>query len=114
MRRTATRDVEIHGKTVKAGDKVVMWFCSANRDERVFEEPDTFRADRFPNEHLGFGWGDHACLGANLARLEAKLFFTKLVERGIDIDVADSPKRLQSNFFRGIKTLPVRLEPRHG
>ena len=114
MRRTATRDVEMHGKTIRAGDKVVMWFCSANRDERVFDEPNVFRADRFPNEHLGFGWGEHACLGAHLARLEAKLFFTALVERGIDISVVDAPKRLQSNFFRGIKSLPVTMERRRG
>ncbi|WAL49278.1 cytochrome P450 [Rhodococcus pyridinivorans] len=114
MRRTATRDVEMHGKTIKTGDKVVMWFCSANRDERAFEDPDVFRPDRFPNEHLGFGWGDHACLGANLARLEAKLFFTKLVERGIDLSVVGEADRLKSNFFRGIKTLPATLEQRHG
>ncbi|MGU3433043.1 cytochrome P450 [Actinomycetes bacterium M1A6_2h] len=109
MRRTATRDIEMHGKTVRAGDKVVMWFCSANRDDRVFDDPETFRADRFPNEHLGFGWGAHACLGSNLARLEAKLFFTRIVERGLDVSVIGDVNRLRSNFFRGIKTLPVEV-----
>lgn len=113
MRRTATRDVEMHGKTIAAGDKVVMWFCSANRDERVFDDPDTFIGTRFPNEHLGFGWGAHACLGSNLAKLEAKLFFTRVIERGLAIDVLDGPDRLQSNFFRGIKSLPVTVRA-HG
>ncbi|PPJ24932.1 cytochrome P450 [Nocardia nova] len=110
MRRTATRDVEMHGKTIKAGDKVVMWFCSANRDERAFTDADLFIGDRFPNEHLGFGWGEHACLGNHLARLEARLLFTRLIERGIDVRVVGEPARLRSNFFRGIKTLPVEME----
>ncbi|UPW08724.1 cytochrome P450 [Gordonia terrae] len=110
MRRTATRDIEMHGKTIREGDKVVMWFCSANRDERAFEDPETFIGNRFPNEHVGFGWGAHACLGSNLARLEARLFFTRIIERGLGITVLDTPNRLQSNFFRGIKTLPVRIE----
>ncbi|GAB3082903.1 cytochrome P450 [Nocardioides zeae] len=110
MRRTATRDVELHDRTVRAGEKVVMWFCSANRDPRAFERPEEFRIDRHPNEHLGFGWGEHACLGANLARLEARLFFTRLVERGLRLEVTGDARRLRSNFFRGIKTLPVRLE----
>lgn len=109
MRRTATRDVEMHGKTIAAGDKVVMWFCSANRDDRIFDDPETFIGNRFPNEHVGFGWGAHACLGANLAKMEARLFFTRVIERGLQIDVLDAPNRLQSNFFRGIKTLPVSI-----
>ncbi|MFT4042582.1 MAG: cytochrome P450 [Gordonia sp. (in: high G+C Gram-positive bacteria)] len=107
MRRTATHDVEMHDKTISAGDKVVMWFCSANRDERVFDEPETFIGNRFPNEHLGFGWGAHACLGANLAKMEARIFFTRLVERNLGIEVTGPPNRLHSNFFRGIKSLPV-------
>lgn len=114
MRRSATRDVELHGKTIKAGEKVVMWFCSGNRDERVFAEPDRFISDRTPNEHVGFGWGVHACLGAHLARLEARLFFQRLIERGLRVDVRAEPARLQSNFFRGIKRLPVRLVSDHG
>lgn len=109
MRRTATRDVELHGKTIKAGEKVVMWFCSGNRDERVFKDPDRFLYDRSPNDHIGFGWGVHACLGAHLARVEARVFFQRLIERGLRVDVRGEPERLQSNFFRGIKRLPVRL-----
>lgn len=114
MRRTATHDLEMYGKQIRQGDKVVMWFVAANRDERAFEDADQFRGDRFPNEHLGFGWGAHACLGSNLARLEAKLFFTRLIERGLQINTVGDPQRLQSNFFRGIKTLPVRLDAVNG
>lgn len=110
MRRTATRDIEMHGKTIKAGDKVVMWFCSANRDDRKFDNPNEFIGDRKPNQHLGFGWGAHACLGAQLAKMEAKAFFTRVIERGLTITVTEPPRRLQSNFFRGIKSLPVRIE----
>ena len=109
MRRTATRDIEMHGKTIKAGDKVVMWFSSANRDDRKFDDADVFIGDRRPNEHLGFGWGAHACLGAQLARMEARVFFTRVIERGLEINVMDSPRLLQSNFFRGIKTLLVTI-----
>lgn len=113
MRRNATRDQELHGKTIRAGDKVVMWFTSANRDPRAFDRPDEFIADRQPNDHLGFGWGEHGCLGSNLARLEARLFFARLAERNLEIIVEGEPARLRSNFFRGIKRLDVRLEKRH-
>lgn len=107
MRRTATRDVELHGRRVRAGDKVVLWFTSANRDERVFDDPDTLRLDRSPNKHLGFGWGPHFCIGSHLARLEGEILLEELVRRGIEIDVTGTPTRLRSNFFRGIKKLPV-------
>ncbi len=112
MRRTATRDLEMHGRTVRAGDKVVMWYCSANRDERVFRDAGRFVADRTPNEHMGFGWGVHACLGAHLARLEARLFLRRLIERNLTIDLRGEPARLRSNFFRGIKRLPARISER--
>lgn len=114
MRRNATRDVELHGKTIREGDKVVLWFTSANRDPRVFEWADEFIADRDPNDHLGFGWGEHSCIGSNLARLEAKLFFSRVAERQLEINVVGEPARLRSNFFRGIKRLDVQLEQRHG
>lgn len=112
MRRTATRDLEMRGRTVRAGDKVVMWYCSANRDERVFREADRFVADRTPNEHMGFGWGVHACLGAHLARLEARLFLKRLIERDLTVDLHGEPARLRSNFFRGIKRLPASISER--
>jgi cytochrome P450 len=107
MRRVATRDVELHGRQVKQGEKVVLWFTSANRDERVFDEPDRLILDRTPNPHLGFGWGPHFCIGSHLARLEGEILLEELVRRGIEIDVTGPPQRLRSNFFRGIKRLPV-------
>lgn len=107
MRRTATRDVELHGKAIKEGDKVVLWFASANRDEREFEDPDRLILDRAPNKHLGFGRGPHFCIGSHLARLEGEILLEELVRRDLTIEVTGSPERLRSNFFRGIKRLPV-------
>jgi cytochrome P450 len=107
MRRTATRDVELHGRQVKEGDKVVLWFASANRDERVFDDPDRLILDRTPNKHLGFGRGPHFCIGSHLARLEGEILLEELVRRDLTIEVTGTPERLRSNFFRGIKTLPV-------
>ncbi|RTL67773.1 MAG: cytochrome P450 [Pseudonocardiaceae bacterium] len=109
MRRTALTDVELHGATVRTGEKVVLWFGAANRDERVFDAPDEFRLDRTPNRHLGFGVGPHFCLGAHLARMETRVFYEQVLARGIDIDVLGEPDRLRSNWFRGIKRLPVRV-----
>jgi cytochrome P450 len=107
MRRTAVRDVELHGRTIARGDKVVLWFASANRDERVFEEPDRLMLDRAPNPHMGFGYGPHFCLGSHLARIEGEILLDELVRRGIEIELTGPPERLRSNFFRGIKRLPV-------
>lgn len=107
MRRTATRELQMHGRTVHQGEKVVLWFCSANRDERVFDEPDRLILDRRPNPHLGFGYGPHFCLGSHLARLEGEILLEEIVSRGLDIEPRGEPERLRSNFFRGIKRLPV-------
>ncbi|MHB8691237.1 MAG: cytochrome P450 [Solirubrobacteraceae bacterium] len=109
MRRVATRDVELHGRQVRQGEKVVLWFTSANRDERVFDDPDRLILDRTPNQHLGFGWGPHFCIGSHLARLEGEILLEELVARGIEIEVTGAADRLRSNFFRGIKRLPVAL-----
>jgi cytochrome P450 len=109
MRRTAACDIEWHGTAIPAGDKVVLWFGSANRDERVFPDPDQFKLDRRPNNHLAFGWGNHFCLGAHLARLEVKLFFAELLRRNLVVEVTEPPVRVMSNWFRGIKKLPVRV-----
>lgn len=109
MRRTATTDVELHGRTVRAGEKVVLWFASANRDERAFPEPDVFRLDRTPNRHLGFGVGPHFCIGAHLARMETRVFYEQVLARGIRIEPLAEPDRLLSNWFRGYKRLPVRV-----
>lgn len=110
FRRTATRDFEMHGKTVKAGDKVLYWFASANRDETVFDDP--FRVDlgRTPNKHLSFGQGGpHVCLGMWLARLEVRILFQELARRLKGIEPAGDPQFLRSNFIGGIKSLPVRV-----
>lgn len=109
MRRTAAVDVELHGRTVRAGEKVVLWFASANRDERVFDAPDEFRLDRTPNRHLGFGVGPHFCLGAHLARMEARVFHEQLIARDIHVELLGEPDPLLSNWFRGTKHLPVRF-----
>lgn len=111
FRRTATRDVELGGKQIREGDKVVLFYASANRDEAVFENPDRFDVGRTPNEHLAFGIGPHFCLGANLARLEIKVMFEELLRRLPDIELAGPVERLRSNFINGIKRMPVRFTP---
>jgi cytochrome P450 len=110
FRRTATQDFEVHGKTIKAGDKVLYWFASANRDETVFEDP--FRVDlkRTPNRHMSFGQGGpHVCLGMWLARLEVRVLFQELARRITHIEPAGEHQFLRSNFVGGIKHLPVRV-----
>jgi cytochrome P450 len=104
--RTATCDVELHGRRIRAGQQVVLWFCSGNRDETVFADPDRFVGDRTPNDHLGFGWGTHACLGAPLARLQTRLFLEHLVEHGLRIEPAAPPTRSPNG---AIEHLPSRL-----
>lgn len=107
MRRTATDDAEIAGKAIKKGDKVVVSFASANRDERKFENPKSFIATRKVNPHLGFGNGAHFCIGAHLARLEARVFFETLTERVSEIRAAGAPERLPSFIFHGHLSLPI-------
>ena len=110
FRRTVTRDFEYHGKEVKAGDKVIYWFASGNRDDSAFAEP--FRLDlaRNPNRHVSFGQGGpHVCLGMWLARLEVRVLFEELAKRIRAIEPAGQQKFLRSNFIGGIKELPVRV-----
>jgi len=109
MRRTATRDVEWDGRTIRKGDKVVLWFQSANRDRQVFDDPDTLKIDRSPNDHLGFGWGIHACMGSHLARAEATTFLGKMLDRGLSITPLAPPDRLHTNQFHAFKRLQVRI-----
>jgi cytochrome P450 len=109
MRRTAATDVELHGRTIREGDKVVLWYASANRDERVFHDPDEFILHRKPNKHLGFAAGPHFCLGAHLARMEVRVFYQEILERDIHIELLGPPDRLVSNWFHGFKRLPVRV-----
>ena len=110
FRRTATKDVEIHGKQVKAGDKVVMWWPSANRDDAKFEDPWTLKLDRHPNDHVTFGKGPHTCMGANLARFEMRIMFETLLPRIAEIEQTGDIVRLRSNFINGIKKFPVRIK----
>lgn len=111
FRRTATRDTELRGQKIKEGDKVIIYYISANRDEDVFDDPYTFDITRNPNEHLAFGIGEHFCLGNNLARLEIRIMFEELLSRLPDMEVAGPVRRLRSNFINGVKELPVRFTP---
>jgi cytochrome P450 len=108
-RRTATRDVELEGQTIAAGDKVVFWEASANRDEKVFAEPFQFDLRRDPNPHLGFGHGVHHCLGANLARLEVKVVLDELFDRVRDVQLTGAVEWTRSNKHTGIRHCPVQL-----
>jgi cytochrome P450 len=110
MRRTAARDTELAGTPIAAGDKVVLWFASANRDERVFERPDELVLDRKPNPHVGFGVGAHFCLGAHLARLEARMLFEAMAREFAEIEVVEAPVRLPSNWFTGWTAMKVRWQ----
>ena len=113
FRRTATRDVELHGKQIKEGDKVVMWFASGNRDQSVFEDPYRFDVSRTNVDHMTFGKGSpHLCLGNNLARMEIRLMFEELLPRIADIQLTGEVTRVRSNFVNGIKKLPVAITPR--
>jgi cholest-4-en-3-one 26-monooxygenase len=108
FRRTATRDVEVRGRLISEGDKVVMWHISGNRDEAVFPSPYVFDVARTPNDHIAFGGGGpHFCLGANLARLEIRVIFEELFRRLPDIQLDGPVERLRSNFINGIKHMPV-------
>jgi cytochrome P450 len=112
MRRTLTRDVELSGVQMKAGDKAALWYNSANRDESKFNDPWTFDIARNPNPHFGFGGGGaHFCLGANLARREIRVVFDELHRRIPDIAAVGEPARLLSQFIHGIKRLPVAWTP---
>jgi cholest-4-en-3-one 26-monooxygenase len=110
FRRNVTSDIEYKGHQLKAGEKVGIWYVSANRDEDVFPDPFSFAIDRRPNDHVAFGGGGpHHCLGANLARMEIKLLFKELASRVRSPEAIGEPSRLRSNFIGGIKHLPVRL-----
>jgi cytochrome P450 len=110
FRRTAAVDTELAGTQIKAGDKVTTWFVSGNFDESVFEDPHRFDIGRAPNWHMAFGPGGiHHCMGAHLAKMEIRITFEELLKRSADIELLGPPERLRSNFFNGIKRLPVRV-----
>lgn len=110
FRRTATKDVELRGRTIRAGDKVVMWYASGNRDESVFDDPMRFDITRKPNDHVTFGkGGPHFCLGNQLARLEVKIMIEELLRRGMTLDFDGQVEYVRSNFIHGVKRFPVRV-----
>jgi cytochrome P450 len=108
FRRTATEDTRLGGVDIRAGDKVVVWFSSANRDESVFTDPDAFDIGRTPNDHLTFGHGPHFCLGAPLARIQMRAMFDAVLDQLGEVELAGEPVRLRSNFQNGVKHLPIR------
>jgi cytochrome P450 len=111
FRRTLTQDFELRGQNMKAGDKVVLWYVSANFDEDHFEHADAFLPQRSPNDHVAFGLhSPHLCLGAHLARLEIRVLFEELAHRWSSVDVVGPIERLRSNFISGIKSLPINVE----
>ncbi|SEF81758.1 cholest-4-en-3-one 26-monooxygenase [Thermomonospora echinospora] len=113
FRRTATRDTELGGERIREGDKVVVFYASANRDERVFDDPFTFDVGRDPNPHLGFGGGGpHYCLGVHLARLELRVLFETLLDTMPNMELTGNVRRLRSYFINGVKEMPVRVAPR--
>jgi cytochrome P450 len=107
FRRTATAECDLGGQRIRAGDKVVVSFTSANRDEAVFADPDRFDIRRHPNPHLVFGYGPHFCLGAHLARTQLRALFDEVLARTSSLTYAGPPSYLRSNFQRGVKRLPV-------
>jgi cytochrome P450 len=109
FRRTVLRDTEIAGTRVRAGDRVVMWYSSANRDPAVFKDPARFDIGRTPNEHLSFGFGRHFCLGARLARMELQVVLEALLERDIRVELRGTPLYMRSNFAHSLKRMPVAL-----
>jgi cytochrome P450 family 142 subfamily A polypeptide 1 len=112
MARTVTRDIELHGETLHAGDQLILMYPSANRDPRVFEDPDRFDVRRDPNPQIAFGFGPHFCMGASLARIELKVMFSELLQRLPDLHLAGDPlPRRNSNFISGPEAMPVAFTP---
>ena len=110
MRRTAVEDIELGGKTIRKGDKVVMWYISGNRDEAAIEQPDEFIIDRArPRQHLSFGFGIHRCVGNRLAEMQLTILWEEILKRFPVIELMGEPKRSYSNVIHGITSLPVRI-----
>lgn len=113
MRRTAVADVEFGGKLIRKGDKVVMWYLSGNRDERVIERPDEYIIDRArPRQHVSFGYGIHRCVGNRLAELQLQIVWEEILKRFPTIEVTGQPERVYSTFIHGYRSLPVKIPHR--
>jgi cytochrome P450 len=112
FRRTATRETEIRGTPIREGDKLALWYVSANHDEEVFADPYRLDLGRKPNDHVTFGGGGpHFCLGAFLARLEIRILLEEILARRVRFELTGPPVRLRSNFINGFKSIPVRAVP---
>ena len=113
MARTATRDLELHGEKVRKGQKLLLLYPAANRDEEVFDRPEEFDTQRSPNDHVAFGFGAHFCLGNQLARLELRVMFERLLARMPDMELASGDELLlrPANFVSGIEKMPVVFTP---
>jgi len=110
MRRTALADAELGGKQIKAGDRVVMWYLSGNRDGEAIENPDQFIIDRArPRQHISFGFGIHRCVGNRLGELQLKIMWEEILKRFPVIELAGEPQRTFSNFVHGFTSLPIRI-----
>ncbi len=110
--RTPVEDVELHGQRIRAGDSLCLFYPSANRDEAIFGDPDRFLVSRRPNRHIAFGFGEHVCLGAHVARLELQVMFRHMVERFDHLELAGPVERLRSSIVGGIKHMPIRYRLR--
>jgi linalool 8-monooxygenase len=111
MRRTAMADVEIGGQAIAKGDKVVMWYLSGNRDEAVFENPDRFDVHRRSVQHVGFGAGQHVCVGSRLAEMQLRVAFRQMARHVLRFEVEREPRRFRSNFINGLKNLDITMVP---
>jgi cytochrome P450 len=113
MRRTASEDVELAGKRIRAGEKVIMWYLSGNRDESVFEDADHLRIDRAnARQHVSFGFGVHRCMGNRLAEMQLRTLWEEIERRFERIELVGEPVINPNNFIHGIADLPVRVHPR--
>ena len=112
MRRRAKEDTELGGKRIRAGDKVVMWYVSGNRDDSVIDRADDFIIDRpKARHHLSFGFGIHRCMGNRLAEMQLRIVWEEIMKRFRFVEVVGEPVRIRSNFVKGYESLPVRLHP---
>ncbi len=112
MRRTALENVKLHGKEIRKGDKVVMWYASGNRDEEVFENPDRLIIDRSnARNHVSFGFGIHRCMGNRLSEIQLRVLWEEIQKRFLKVQVTGKPVRNRSAFVRGYSALPVKLIP---
>jgi linalool 8-monooxygenase len=109
MRRTAVAPAQIGEQLIRPGDKVILWYCSGNRDETIFADPDRFDVARAEPPHIGFGTGQHFCLGARLAEMQIRTFYEEFLRRYPEARPSGEVQRMRSNFIVGYKSIPIRL-----